>query len=679
MEHPPRVERSPRERIDFELAEQLLGYSFIQDKNARLNTEQTAILDAADTAFLTTRNSLEVAVRAAGMTTLSEAQLAEWRPQPGQVIRIQQELRGERQRARMLSGLASYISDPEKMAPLRGHQVVAMRKINGFLEKAPRNEKNAKTGYVNMATGTGKTGVFVHLVDALKSCEDREDPIRVVVLSPTQQILRQTIGKPATQEDEPHGFTKFTPHLQPTTYYQNEKNISPITVMTNASFNNLVESGAMPDFDAIIIDETHTGLGETISERIAEYSANKLVIGFTATPDYDTERKSSNLLDHEIHTLSLPESVKQGLLAPVKAELRELSIDFAPYDGSIEREAYAAALQKALFKARLSSSVPDIMASIQRGEGVILRCPPGDDAWYSRYAATLLRESESLGTNVPPRKLRAVSVGGSERSNTSDTLLIEAFNRGDRIEVMSYVKLINMGTDVPRAKLLVNLNPTASLVDMTQALGRLTRNFKNGKDEWSRAHCIDFVDSSLGDRQFSGLDVIGMRPAQLPVDWEMDDPLEEMASRDLSSIPDIDFDVYNGAIWEAEIGPDQDSQVQPPEASTISQEDKILTFREAAAWFDIKGMYLREYLKKHGLGDINSISMSDILVIEEANPELKIPFADPEVYVPLRKAYRDARISLDDLERELSMLGKTARLRNQAGKVETFVPKDLQF
>lgn len=676
-QHPQRQET---QTLNSTLAEQLVGYPFLTDGRITC-TEQYDIHAMAARALVARRNSLAVAVRSMGME-LTDDQLAQWQPEPGQIDLMQQELAPERKRAQMLDGLAEYITDEQKMAPLRPHQKEAMGALNGFVRSAPRDEQNTKSGYVNMATGTGKTGVFVHLADALKSKEDPQDPVRILVLSPTQQILRQTIGTPNHEDDQPQGFAKFTPHLNPTAYYQDEKAISALTVMTNASFNNLVRAGIMPEFDAIIIDETHTSLGENISESIRQYSPDKLVIGFTATPDYDTERTSSSLLNQEIHRLSLPDAVKRGILAPVKAELRELNVEIAPYDESMDYGAYIIAQQKALFKARLTDAVPDILETIERGEGVILRCPPGDNAWYAHHAAALLREAESLSTNVPPRALRAVSVGGNNLPTSQQMLLIESFNRSRRIEVMSYVKLINMGTDVPPAKLLVNLSPTGSLVDMTQALGRVTRHFKNGQNQWSRAHCIDYIEPELGERQFTGLDVIGMRPTQLPIDWEDIPPTEELYGISLDDIGELDFDSYAGGHWEAEIGPDEEVTEVDGQDEAQHYEDPTLTFREAAKWFDIQGSTLRTYLTKTGLDGTNTVRLSDLLLLQEENPELKIEFADPEKHIPLTTVHKNNKVAmpLDIFARELNILGITQRLRNpRTGAVLTYVDRDVQF
>ena len=659
MEQHPRIHADELERIV--AAEQYVGYTFITGNDESLVTpERTAIMESAEVKVEEMRQSLALAVKSLGME-VSEEQLNAWVPEPGQIIKLQHELRHERRRARMLDGFRAYLQDPSKMDKFRGHQKEALHKLGHFMEYAEREEDGSKRGYVDMATGTGKTSVITGFVEALKHFEDPADPTRVVVLSPTQQITKQTIGLPMTDADEPKGFAKFTPGLEPTSYYQYDHTISPLTVMTNASFGNLMKQALMPETDVVVIDETHMVLGEQISELIRRYAPDKIVVGFTATPDYSTDKTSASLLKNRIHSLPLPEAVRRGILAPFEAELRPLHVEVPDKDASgLETREYNLAVEKAYFDARLEDALPDIVEAIQKGVGVLVRCPPGGDIWFARRVEELLRQKDSMGRNKPPFNIRALALGGSDQSLHRRQRFVEFFNAGN-IGVFAYVKSINMGTDVPRAKLMVNLKPESQIVDITQAAGRVGRYWENDKGVSVKAKCIDYADPRLGDAQFTVIDVLNGRTPQVGDDqvWEVTGEIEGV---DFNSVDGLDFNSSMGAVTRFELGVD-------PEHT-----NRRYSITEAAGYFDIGLPFLRQYLESVGIVE-EELTQADITTLEDLFPELRIPFANEE-YITTRELKSRWGIRGTDLNFEHQLTEQnviTTRMRDVEGTVRTFV------
>jgi len=659
MEQRPGIHTDQLERIV--AAEQYVGYTFITGNDEPFVTpERTAIMESAGVKVEEMRQSLALAVKSLGME-VSEEQLSAWTPEPGQIVKLQQELRHERRRARMLDGFQAYLQDPTKMDKFRDHQKEALHKLGHFMEYAEREEDGSKRGYVDMATGTGKTGVITGFVEALKHFEDPADPTRVVVLSPTQQITKQTIGLPMTNDDEPKGFAKFTPGLEPTSYYQYDHTISPLTVMTNASFGNLMKQALMPETDVVVIDETHMALGEQISEFIRRYAPNKIVVGFTATPDYSTDKTSASLLKNRIHSLSLPEAVRRGILAPFEAELRPLHVEVPDKDASgLETREYNLAVEKAYFDARLEDALPDIVEAIQKGVGVLVRCPPGGDIWFARRVEELLRQKDSMGPNKPPFDIRALALGGSDQSLHRRQRFVEFFN-GGKIGVFAYVKSINMGTDVPRAKLMVNLKPESQIVDITQAAGRVGRYWENDKGVSVKAKCIDYVDPRLGDAQFTVIDVLNGRTPQAGDDqvWEVAGEIEGV---DFNSVDGLAFNSSLGTVTRFELGVD-------PEHT-----NRRYSITEAAGYFDIGLPFLRQYLESVGIVE-EELTQTDITTLEDLFPELRIPFANDE-YITARELKSHWGIRGTDLNFEHQLTEQniiTTRMRDAEGTVRTYV------
>lgn len=659
MEQLPRTESDQLERVV--AAEQYVGYTFAtNDGEPYLTPERIAIMESAEAKVEEMRQSLALAVKSLGME-VSDEQLSSWTPEPGQIIKLQHELRHERRRGRMLDGLRAYLQDPTKMEQFRDHQKEALHKLGRFMEQAPREDDGSKRGYVDMATGTGKTGVITGFVEGLKHFEDPADPTRVVVLSPTQQITKQTIGLPMTDQDEPKGFAKFTPGLEPSSYYQYDHTISPLTVMTIASFGNLMKQALMPETDVVVIDETHMVLGEQISELIRRYAPNKIVVGFTATPDYSTDKTSASLLKNRIHSLPLPEAVRRGILAPFEAELRPLHVEVPDKDASgLETREYNLAVEKAYFDARLEDALPDIVTAIESGVGVLVRCPPGGNIWFARRVEELLREKGSMGPNMPPYNIRALALGGSDQSLHTRQRFVEFFNAG-QIGVFAYVKSINMGTDVPRAKLMVNLKPESQIVDITQAAGRVGRYWEDASGRSVKAKCIDYVDSRLGNAQFTVIDVLNGRTPQGGVDleWEVGNIPESV---DFNSVGELDFSSSLGTVTRFELGVD-------PEHT-----DRRYSITEAAGYFDIGLPYLRQYLENVGLAE-EELSQTDIATLEDLFPELRIPFASDE-YITTQKLKESLGVRGTALNFEHSLTEQniiTTRMRDAEGTVRTYV------
>lgn len=443
----------------------------------------------------------------------------EWKPQGIELAAMQSELRRQKVRMQMLDGLSEFVSSDKYMSKLRPQQRDAMYATQPFMEIKPRmkthggTELFGKSGYNDMPTGTGKTGVLVSSAQALKLKESPDDPVKVLVLVPTKQLLRQTIGDTRLKPRDRTGFAKFAPGLRPTVFYQDEKNFSDLTVMTNASFNRLVQDGTMPEFDAILVDESHTDLGENISDSLRQYYGDKLTIGFSATPDYHEEKMTAHLLDHEIFRLSLPDAIETGCLAPVHAEHRPLTLEFdesqMPQDPAERRNTIAAAY----CRERLRDSMKDIKDAIRQGDGVLVRCPPGGDITFAKMAADILQgEFVTTEDRTYSGKILAASVGGSKQKLRDLELLLSGFNK-QKVQVITYVDIINMGADLPPAKLLVDLWPTESRVKMLQGMGRVLRLVMDEHRQPKMAKVITYRDPGLPN-QYSCLDALNLRPGQ---------------------------------------------------------------------------------------------------------------------------------------------------------------------
>lgn len=558
--------------------------------------------------------------RIAAQLDIDIPRLNSWDPKGAELEALKNEQRESRIRLQMLDGMDAFIDNGKLMRRLLPQQRDAMYATQHFLEFATRmrsdgREVSGKSGYIDVPTGMGKTGMLVSVAQALKMKESSDDPLRVLVLVPTQQILRQTISDKQLRPKDRKGFAKFAPHLNPSAYYQHDHTLSDLTVMTNASFNQLVQSGQMPHFDAVLIDETHTGLGENISDSIRTYYEDKVTIGFSATPDYHEDKMTAHLLDHEIFQIPLPEGIKTGRLAPVEAHHRELTLHFdeskLPED-PMERRA---AILYAYTMARYRRSLKDIKDAIIKGDGVLVRCPPGGDIAYAKLIAKKLREEEWVTTNDRSYSgpIRAVAVGGSDQKAGDLDILINGFNdNNNKVQVIVYVDVINMGADLPPAKLFVDLWPMGARVKVVQGIGRVLRLvFETGPDgkaqpRWAKV--ITYNDPYLKD-QYTCRDALALKPGQSRLSKESE-YVPRYEQRSLSFTEIQTTEVASGTIGSTALQHNADVQYEV-------MGEEMLSLDDACERFGLDPQIAAYYFREFGFGENDELPESEFEAFAE--------------------------------------------------------------
>lgn len=504
---------------DREFVEQVLGVAVLppEPPDDAPYDERSILFREVIAARETMRNSMTLAALEAGIP-INDFDVSNWQPNEQETMSLQYQLADQRKRAAMINGLQMFGEDLHTEAdrqgvPLRPYQTEPIAAVSDFMVHAPRDENGTKSGVIEMPTATGKTAVFANIVSQLKYGESEDNPVRVLILVPTKRILKQTVGEGGVR-----GFGKFAPHLDVGVYYQEEKDTDKeVVVMTNASFNRLSKSGELGEFDAIIVDEAHMVIGDETSDGLEQYWGGKIVIGLTATPEYNPERSVYDVFDHQIYQMPFKESVHAGRLSPVVGYHHEIQMEVELQDLPLDREERRKAMRAARLEARIEYSQKLIKQKIEEGYGIIVRCPAGDDIDVAVTLAERLREQlVEIGENDSMRWIDAYAIGGSSRRQSEEERdqINQAFNYGD-IDVLTYVKAIGIGWDSPHAKILIDLSPTTSAVEMKQNIGRVMRLLigPDGKPIIAEVHT--FADPDLGDKQYNCLDALESKPGEL--------------------------------------------------------------------------------------------------------------------------------------------------------------------
>lgn len=340
--------------------------------------------------------------------------------------------------------------------------------------------EGTRTGYIEMATSTGKTAV-----EALLSEASVRAGRRVLLLAPSIPIAQQIIGK---HETTPTGLTRFASLDDTTTVKPRFGNTA---IKTNADIVVTTYMGFLSDykqdhknlgkFDVVIADECHRSLGEQTSHALRNAFPGAFKLGLTATPDYATDRASEEVYDNLLYEFSLIDAVEAGKTAPIRALIYETDEklrlsenrkeftdrELAPLIDNPERNATALALAETFVK---------------EGRQGIIACIPGQQNLHARLLAGLLKERGIHATDV-----------GAHLSQEDNALRLKMYARGV-FDVLTFTRSLEEGWDSDKASFAINLAPTSSPVRTKQLLGRILRKKPDGLD----SIYIDFMDKQSG-------------------------------------------------------------------------------------------------------------------------------------------------------------------------------------
>jgi len=420
---------------------------------------------------------------------------------------------------RYLHNIEQYIADGKKADILYEHQKAIIKDTIEFLRSGNRR------GYIEAPTGTGKTVLFVTLAEAF-SYQAEKLP-KILVVTPTKDLVRQTLG--GTLGDK--GFAGFAPNMSVGTFYSDTITSmrgleAQVTITTYASLKKLAATPVVTvdaqgerhtrmvnlvdeRFDIIFLDEGHKALGSSSRQIITDISADTLIIGFTATPDYHATRSLGTLLPAMIHRLDLKEAIEMNMLSSVipialpapTTTAQEFSIGSL---GEYENKS----LKQLIHNTSRNRMVVSIAVQlIQTGNTPIIACIPGDTMRHPHLIADLLSEQYIDDEHGIPRPIRVRAITSSISAAARQQIYAE-LEQGS-IDALTYIDVLTEGWDSQRANVIINARPTRSLVAARQRMGRILRNKYDNRP----ALAIDIVDNIASNTapQVSMADIFALK------------------------------------------------------------------------------------------------------------------------------------------------------------------------
>ncbi|MDD5068477.1 MAG: DEAD/DEAH box helicase [Candidatus Pacebacteria bacterium] len=359
---------------------------------------------------------------------------------------------------RALNNLDRYIESQktEIGRTLREKQVGVFEDMRDFVEEG------GQAGYVKLPTGFGKTVIFSQFVEALG--------LRTLIAVPKKNLVHQTAKS----------LERFTDLDVGKLYQYAKEHDKPVTVSTYQSMIKETEDGGLKpeEYDCLILDEAHKALGPKSVHTIEKFD-HALRLGFTATPQYSETKGVQDLLETEIHSISIKEAVDDGALSSFSVILARTKVDLSKVKVKSDGEYDEKDLEKAINVASRNMAAINLYKKMFNGKHAMAYCAGVE---HAREVARLFNEAG----------IKSVAVAGEDHLSEEEMLdIFEKFRSGE-IKVITNADIFVEGFDEPKASVCLNLRPTASPVVAEQRGGRVLR--LDPSDENKHAFIVDFVD-----------------------------------------------------------------------------------------------------------------------------------------------------------------------------------------
>lgn len=322
--------------------------------------------------------------------------------------------------------------------------------------------RNGETeGYVKLPTGVGKTVLFTEFIEATR--------LKTLIVVPTTILVNQT-GQRIEEFAEDVDFGKV--------YGASKRFGRQVTITTYQSLlRNLANGKINPEeYELLVLDEVHQSLTRKRSEAVGKFT-NSIKLGFTATPKFSEDKNVQQLLNTEVHSMSIREAVEQDLLCPFSVFIAQSDIDLSSVSITSSGEYNEEDLQKAIDVYNRNQGAVDLYKRLFEGETAVVYC-------------TGVRHAENMAELFRKAGVPTAVISGKNTDREKQEILRQ-YKDGE-IKALCNADILIQGFDEPRASVCLNLRPTLSLVLAEQRGGRVLRKDPNNSQK--HAYIVDFFD-----------------------------------------------------------------------------------------------------------------------------------------------------------------------------------------
>ena len=331
--------------------------------------------------------------------------------------------------------------------------------------------QNCKSVMLQMPTGTGKTRLFVSIVNDILSCRMHDGIIPSVLLMVHRKELVNQIAETLASYGLEYGIIQAGTE---------ESRFCHIQVASVQSLVRRLQRWGRIRFEFVIIDEAHHTPSPTYMKILDTFSDSKL-LGVTATPHRLDYWGFAHIFDKLIVSPDPMEFIKSGFLSnydyysvppecPIVDEINAIPIE----KGDFAEDS----LIRLLDCGSIRSQVVDSYMKYGCGKKAIV---------YTINKA----HNKHLCEEYQKRGINAVTID-CDTPQSERKQLLDEFKKG-KIQIICNVNILSEGFDCPDVEVVQITRPTYSLSMYLQQVGRGLRVFP-GKD---KSMFIDNVGSYL--------------------------------------------------------------------------------------------------------------------------------------------------------------------------------------
>jgi type I restriction enzyme R subunit len=409
--------------------------------------------------------------------------------------------------------------------PLRYYQEIAVNRVIQAILQGKRRI------LINMATGTGKTDVALHICWKVWSTKwnRKGEPRRPRILFLADRSV--LVDDPKDKRFLPFGDARWK--IQGEAVKSREMYFATYQAIAKDERRPGLYREYNPDFfDLIIVDECHRGSARDESNwrEILEYFDPAYQLGMTATPLREDNRDTYHYFGAPVYTYTLRQGIDDGFLAPYRVHRIITDVDatgWRPAKDEVDRygrpipdERYETSDFERIIvlKARteaIARSISDYLRKSDSYAKTIIFCVDQEHAEIMRMAIN--NNFPDLVQKNPDYVVRIVSDEGDiGRGYLSRFQELETLTP----TVVTTSKLLTTGVDMPTCKNIAIARVINSMTEFKQIIGRGTRLRDDYGKLWFTI--LDYTGSAtrmFADPAFDG------DPIEPPTEGPIDSPI----------------------------------------------------------------------------------------------------------------------------------------------------------
>ncbi|SCU82182.1 LANO_0B05380g1_1 [Lachancea nothofagi CBS 11611] len=329
---------------------------------------------------------------------------------------------------------------------------------------------------VSIATGGGKTVIFSHLIDRLRSLSGR-DTFRTLILVHRRELAQQASNVLATF------FPQYDVQIE-MGKLKCEIDTADVIVASVQTLVRRLDRFDPKTIDLIIIDEAHHAAAKSYLQILKHFNADHSstlipVVGFSATFERADNKALSAVMDDIVFHRGIIEMIDNKWLC----ESRFTTVD-------VKLNLSAVSISGSDFQIDGLSQV----VNTREVNNVVLETYLRKKQQYNLRSTLLfgcdVEHVQTLQALFQKSDINAQFVTAKTRQSERDSI-VEDFKNG-KVEVLMNCGIFTEGTDLPSIDSILLCRPTRSRSLLVQMIGRGLRLHRS-KD---RCHIFDFVDAA---------------------------------------------------------------------------------------------------------------------------------------------------------------------------------------